>query len=448
MATPALKLGAFGRLPYELRLQIWKQLLPALYMSDHLAILRTNKSIYDEITNQLYDTFDIHISPSLRPWIVIRSRQLQAEWTIDGENDWRCAVFKSIPFHKINLAVHIEAPHPEDPGQLILLWKKVNVLVEVLWKSRSPFKSIDLVFEKSHDIDWQTDGESTKSIEHIRGGLPDHDIVFMPFCLLAHVEEFDITPSSHEMEKAIDWGFLNYGCEFIRNNGYSKGNHTMYNSDPEYEYEVCAFDDIDALAADLNFSLDVHLDDVPGPTANKLRLKRFAKYFVDGDKGESPYMQFILGILRHYPEIVRRRDIFLYNLFNRHEILLRMHEDICDDELSLRHTWNQKRWYQRFPNGIPPLSMPDLVEQGYISDKPLDPSELSSRFVEFLGAVQHWVSNMWRKSFNTWPGLVYCEDWAQEWCEDCQVTGLTFGCSDCIDLEPVYDYERSEGLSE
>ncbi|KAL3261764.1 hypothetical protein ABHI18_003438 [Aspergillus niger] len=214
-------LGQLGKLPYEIRLEIYEKLFTI--KNSPLKILRCSRAIYGEITDRLYDTLNIHLSPVFNePWIEIHCKRLRLRWTIPNHSWTAKGRFSRAPYYKMNLVVHIYAPDPRDPGQIALLWQKVQHLVYIL--ERATIASIVIRLRKHKSRDWQEEGHVVESIPYPNNSRPDHHIVFLPFCRLSNVRAFRVLPDTRRMDRVTDWGLINYGRDFILNNGYRNYN--------------------------------------------------------------------------------------------------------------------------------------------------------------------------------------------------------------------------------
>ncbi|THC89870.1 hypothetical protein EYZ11_010671 [Aspergillus tanneri] len=352
-------LGQLGRIPPELRLIIWEWLLSR----GSARFLETSQDLYQEISDRLYDTFDIHISPLWEaPWVDIRCKRLRLRWHAKESDDPMLKKFSSIPYKKTRLAVHIWPPDPDDPGQIILLWQRVQSIVEVFNASKSR-KRISIYLRTHDKRDWQKDGKTVESIPypHLQNRRPDFNIVFLPFCCLRNIKALDVYPDSKTMDEAADWGLINYGRGYILNQGYNDCDHSR---DPAYQDLVRVFDNIDALITDTDFFLDTQMDTLSGRTAPMLRLARFAKWFYPSDPSVSSYEKRHLQIIREYKDIISRHDPLLEKTLHRLDALDTFHVGVCGPnwpKMSDRQYIDL--WYQTYPNGIPRLFKQQLLEE-------------------------------------------------------------------------------------
>ncbi|KAL4783111.1 hypothetical protein BJX76DRAFT_330972 [Aspergillus varians] len=135
--SPA-QFGSLSRLPPELRLSIYERALS----NGAATLMRTSRAIYNEIKPRLYDTLDIHIYPASNdPWIRISFRRLpNTSWSLIQEGDcFRVrGGLRNLPYNRFKLTrVIIYAPDPNNLGQLMYLWVKVEVFVQILLLQRT-----------------------------------------------------------------------------------------------------------------------------------------------------------------------------------------------------------------------------------------------------------------------------------------------------------------------
>lgn len=61
--------------------------------------------------------------------------------------------FGNFPFEIVDLSIHLYAPDPQDPGQLLSLYSKVDNPFYVIDDEVVPFQYINLVFHQYQGID-------------------------------------------------------------------------------------------------------------------------------------------------------------------------------------------------------------------------------------------------------------------------------------------------------
>ena len=153
--SPRSALGSFARLPVELHLTIWEYIfyleLHTPLKQEHLPILRTSRALHNEITSINYDTVEVHITPAFQEGTLVylqkKSRQLQSATA------YKNSKFAAIPFDKVNMEIHLYAPDPADPGQLLLLYRKAKKLVSGISCSTHPFRHVSICYRQHNRID-------------------------------------------------------------------------------------------------------------------------------------------------------------------------------------------------------------------------------------------------------------------------------------------------------
>jgi hypothetical protein len=405
-------LGDFATLAPEIRLLIWEYLFPrGIYASSvvrteatDLSMLRTSQRLYNEISHYLYSNLiqKVEVSPrfSRNEWMVIKikSKKLRAKWIWKDEVDVRHRGFENFPYHKVDLIINIYAPDPKDPGQLILLWQKINALAKIIGH-QSSLKSLNIKLRKSRASDWLKSEHLNHSIDHPDGSYPDHVIVLMPLCRLLNLSISRITLHSQSLCDAVvkcDRNLIKNDSQLIC--------HFIPGSKQEYIDDTRHSDNIERRLMDTMFLLDAKLDYLPGKTANMLRLERFSKWFKDGETGypgDSEYDENFKFALREYPEIVYKYDSELSDLFQRHKLLINLYLDQRKNPKVLHYyTWNQMTWYKAYPNGIEPFhhyygrtTPPTFIYYGHLTYRRyLKETKL---FSDFDDSILEWSS--WRR---------------------------------------------------
>ncbi|KAJ5383579.1 hypothetical protein N7517_001490 [Penicillium concentricum] len=113
--------------------------------------------------------------------------------------------------------------------------------------------------------------------------------------------------------------------------------------------------------------LDASLDEMPGITADFLRLSRYRHWFRDGQDWESPYGIQLRDQLHISHWVIEKTDPGFQKSDRRYMILILLHHAIhafkssLRDGLGLYHPviymkWDSGMWFDVFPTGIPPLS--------------------------------------------------------------------------------------------
>lgn len=257
-------LGALARFPYELRLTIWEYIF---YLESHrplrkeqLGILRANQAIHDEVTSSFrYDTIEVHITPVFHEGVFIYPRRLSP---LQSPVSYKEHKFAKIPFDQINVVIHLYAPDPTDPGQLLLIYRKAKKLVTSLNRVTCsvPFKQVSICYHQYNGADWHHDGDPYETLKYPGRRWLDREIVLIPFLKLEKVE---LIPANRRMNRAVGCGFINYARDFIMRNGQLEGNVSIYKDDSKYRTIAPMFDNTDRMTADIEFFLDTQLDYLP-----------------------------------------------------------------------------------------------------------------------------------------------------------------------------------------
>ncbi|GJP88832.1 hypothetical protein CBS63078_6964 [Aspergillus niger] len=426
-------LGQLGKLPYEIRLEIYEKLFTI--KNSPLKILRCSRAIYGEITDRLYDTLNIHLSPVFNdPWIEIHCKRLRLRWIIPNHSFPCQHRFARAPYYKMNLVVHIYAPDPRDPGQIALLWQKVQYLVYIL--ERATISSIVIRLRVHQGRDWQKEGRVVESIPYPNKSRPDHHIVFLPFCRLSNVRAFRVVPDTRRMDRVTDWGLINYGRDFILNNGYRNYNDGPLSQDRQYRDIVREFDDIDALIRDTDFFLETHLDTLHGNTAAMLRLDRAAHWPLGAPVDYTFRLERSLLDIRQYPGSVNLHDPGL----KQHCLRMWAFCDLYLIPYPMKDKRSWEEWCSLYPEGLRPHdheSIHDpLVE---ITDNPGYFGNFDTTQID--GEYEINIHNYWQRNWNGRPAFRR-RRFEQAWCTDCRRIGYRTGCDqDCEKLNGS-DYEE------
>ena len=355
-------LGSFAKLPPELRLDIWDRLFASIAIHGratirnqvspprNLAILHASRRLYEETSDYLYADLRhiILLSPiyAKQQWITahIYSRGLSA--TCDFENTAEVRRhLQNFPHQRTALDIEISAPGRKDPGQIVLLWQKVNALVDILIALPSPFcyPHAQVRLEGR----WVRRGEARETIKCPTGNRPDHEIVIMPFTRLN-------SSWDHRLPEN-----LSAVVDKLSNPPYGSAlsgmQRTYVKSAPANEWlqETAIF-------------LDTNLDDIPGATADRLRLDRFSGWFDDGDSWISQYEDQFLSNFPINLEMALKHDYALLHATRRYRLLVLGHHLACHSmgdepeylrydgtEVALYMNWNSQGWYHKFPHGFP-----------------------------------------------------------------------------------------------
>ena len=425
-------LGQLGKLPYEIRLEIYEKLFAM--KKAPLSILSSSRAIYKEITERLHDTLNIHLTPVFDgPWMELHCKRLQLRWSIRHHSLASQHRFARVPYNKMNLIVHIYAPDPRDPGQIVLLWQKAQYLVEIL--ENATIASLVVRLREHKDRDWQDGGHVVESIPYPNGSRPDHHIVFLPFCRLSNVGAFQMVPDTRRMDRVTDWGLVNYGRDFILNNGYRNYNDGPLSQDRQYRDIVRAFDDIDALIRDTDFFLETRLDNLLGHTAAMLRLDRAAHWPLDACI-DIPRTRRRLVDVRKYPGSVALHDPGLKSEDWRVSALTNIYELSRFES----HKWSWLEWCEHYPQGLPPHNQ-NNVRTSTLAVCATPWHGRSFGPLALTGGYYMDIMNYQHRNCGGDPGARY-RNFEQHWCTDCRRMGYRTGCDqDCESLSDS-DYEE------
>lgn len=389
-------LGTFGRLPIEIRLMIWEYLFStlrtqSLLLTDNpLSILCTSRYLYNEVSSHLFNNSVQHIS--LNPeyneeeWMVIRleSRAVEIEWTLRNRADAE-RHFQNFPHSKTTMKVHISCPDQTDPGQLVLLWQKLNALVDLLIPTtgptielalNGPWRSADppARWRLHRDIFYEIGGLQ-ESIQFGPRYRPDYDIVILPFLRLRLWMEdpaTNVPAMSDDQYETLHRGLMalfdQTGIELRLERLLSMTQDT-------------AVRQIENALIDTNIFLETSLDELPGITANFLRLERYKNWFKDGTSWESLYETQLRDQLSISPAVIMNIDPWLHRSNQRYIVLILLHHamyaftsNIRDglgiyDKSRIYTSWNSELWSDLFPNGVSELSDVKLWLSRFWSDK-------------------------------------------------------------------------------
>ncbi|PMD59272.1 uncharacterized protein K444DRAFT_428729 [Hyaloscypha bicolor E] len=266
-------IGYLGWLPPEIRAQIWGHfsIQPGFRFSykkakDGLGILRTCHFLRDEVSANIYNkvVLTFHLSPRVcsdtGSWLYLTT-SVGARWNIHP-NKAEFDHFRVLPYKGLKaIKIEIEAPSQEDPGQVVLLWTKIQDLMELLSQAEE-FPSIDIYLRETN-ASWATNGTAHKTVpidpEHLDEDeyVPDIEVVLMPLCKLRNVR----TASIHVPK------------------GFVTGNHLLYHIGRQMETA-------ESFGRVRNGDLDEALDELPGTTANFMRVERLGRWFSKGDKSQ------------------------------------------------------------------------------------------------------------------------------------------------------------------
>ncbi|PLN83881.1 hypothetical protein BDW42DRAFT_191872 [Aspergillus taichungensis] len=348
-------LGLFEKFPPELRLTLWESLID---QSVSLTIiLRICRGIYEDLSQRLYDKWDVYICPCYgRQWMAptyqtISCRELKISWrwrTHCREEPMRRQKF---PFHKAQLFIHIFHPDPQEPGGIVSLWNKVNMTVRML-NDQSKFpKDIVICLHHGRGLHWQMDGKGVETIPYPGCRRPDHDILFLAFCQLRNIGRIRVQTETRQLDDAADWALIRYGCRFLEND---EGHDNSQASHHPGDHDLASlFNNIPAQIADLDFFFDTRLDTLPGWVAAMLRRDRFAGWFgFHHFPSEVPYQKKYLETIRDCPQTVNTHDPRLAQMMRRYRAFLLLDWTISQPRTVRGIQQFSEAWEYYYPNGI------------------------------------------------------------------------------------------------
>ncbi|PYI08326.1 hypothetical protein BO78DRAFT_395717 [Aspergillus sclerotiicarbonarius CBS 121057] len=352
----ASPLGDFGKLSSELRLQIWEHVLS----SGSTDILRTNRAIFNDIAGRLYDTFDTHISPSYNDsWFQLQCKRLRVSYHLSKpELTQKHDKLRNLPWGYLKLEVHLYAPDQHDPGQIILLWQRLEDLVYLLNRARSRPSQIVVHLQNHHDHSWVQNGKINESIEYPAGRLPDFLIAFLPLSRLKGVHNLQVIADSHTLLDSPDWALITRACNFVMNNQSEKPN------DPPTIPRYRLFYSLASWRIDTAFFLDISMDTIPGPTANLLRRDRFAEWYTTDAPRETTYKQQYLETVRVHPAVVPMHDPILRKWLLRYQYHSTLFQNIVKmTSLSGCLKTDSTAWDAIYPYGLCAFTEQGLAEE-------------------------------------------------------------------------------------
>lgn len=179
MSSTDAGLGNFAILPPELRLCIWDWLFPRHIIGPlkgppifkrrrtRLAILRTSKELYAEISHHLYSriSVSIRLNPQKRQWLSFRIPESRLSWRIEEKEDAIQRGYDTFPFHKVPIYIGIHPPNPASPGDLFRLWQNVRSLINILVHAPS-IKSMHAQFLCNMRSRWHEGEQGLKSVTY------------------------------------------------------------------------------------------------------------------------------------------------------------------------------------------------------------------------------------------------------------------------------------------
>ncbi|KAK5944878.1 hypothetical protein PMZ80_002080 [Knufia obscura] len=400
-------LGSFSQLPPEIRAKIWSYFSPVDELAtipnqqgcDHdrsrnlSALMRTSSALRNELCSEIYggSILRCKISPiyNHKQWLSLAS---SAGWqaTLESVDHAVEQGFVHFPFDKLKaFHIEIEAAAAEDPGQILCLWRKCRTLVHFLTlRSRRGLPHIEIHLRDSKAASWCYDDRPEQSLtvgddDYYR----DYLIALMPFWTLRHARSSKVVLPDvfalHKVDTAI---------RFARSTANLVQAKTAFaplpGDDDEDEWSDTSIqEELD----DLFVMLENEMDVLQSPTANMLRLERFARWYrneTDFLCGKSEYEEELERIFRAgklvYVDYHANRAQARFTAMRTHNPLAlvwrygpswgwcrREHHDRADrftnNALSHLRTksvetaykdgdiddgWNSKSWLERYPESI------------------------------------------------------------------------------------------------
>ncbi|BCS02743.1 uncharacterized protein AKAW2_61007S [Aspergillus luchuensis] len=235
------------------------------------------------------------------------------------------------------------------------------------------------------------------------------------------------------MDRITDWGLINYGRDFILNNGYRNYNDGPLSQNGQYRDIVRDFDNIDGLIRDTDFFLETRLDTLLGNTAAMLRLDRVAHWPLAITVDSSYRLERSLLDIRQYPGSVKLHDPVLNSHSLRMCAFYNMYEISC--AILDRDSWEE--WLSCFPEGLDPHDQESIDTQTQtIMDSPerndIWDSERADR--EYQTNIENYLERNWNG-----PSAWRYPSFEQDWCTDCRRIGYRTGCDqDCELMDGPY----------
>lgn len=364
-----------SKLPIEIRLLIWEILFSEILSdpreqwrssTNHLSILRCNRALYNEICHHLYKslTHFLHI-PSGHVegcWIVagLFSDKLYFWWNLKDDEAARkhLSIFPCAKLRQPRILVELRRSSTLDPGRIIQVWQKANILVDILQSLERP-PQVRVWFAP----EWQKLGKARSSIPYQNGDRyrPDHDIAILPFTRLPKLQ----------------WDYRLYDelTAAISADHEDSSHSILYRLEQGENLEAA---ELDSLHLDARIFLDTKLDFAPGRTADFLRLKRFQHWYHAGENWRVSYKEQLVADLTNNLPVVMKHDPRLRSTRKRFAILVIMHhlgharrnfvESIRAFEVY--NKWESEIFPEAWPSGLTqlPKRMPKWVRghQGFV----------------------------------------------------------------------------------
>jgi hypothetical protein len=297
-------LGKLSQLPKELRILIWKELLPESRASgsfhpptSSLSILRTSRQLSDEVSTELYNgrVLTFRIAPNPIPQSRISMIQifdhLGSEWslfaqfhTVMAEQVYMVPRWRCLPFHRLKcVRFEIEAPNPHDPGQLIQMWNKLCWLLDLL-PDMEKLPDVEVCAIESSDRKWCKNGRLLlTSKDKVPSGLThwqwitNLEILLTPFLRLRMAKTIAVIHPFEGCKELLDTLISNILRKATSTIPFGL-DHNCDDEDSDDEYENIDDEVIMSMEDTWTVWFDYILDDLPGPSARFARLERFSTW--------------------------------------------------------------------------------------------------------------------------------------------------------------------------
>ncbi|KAJ5129440.1 uncharacterized protein N7515_005479 [Penicillium bovifimosum] len=371
-------LGLFFHLPPEVRLIIWEYLFSTIHTklfnngkpnANPLSILSASRYLYTEVSSHLYNncTENILMKPAYDADEWMRIELEATNMHVDIILKDKAAAdrhFQTFPHHRANVIVHLKPPNKDDPGQLVLLWRKslemVNIIMETI--APHPFRLTSYGWDASEPPShWQYTQEDFFNLGGLQetpqspfGYFPDHDIIILPFI---RAQLWFENPST-DMAALTDEQFTNH-CNQIRGLFFPAGLERRTEGLFTFTKETGAAA-IERRILETNILLENSLDELPGHTASLLRLDRFKHWFEDGQSWESKYQVEYTAQLATNPWLamhaLANSNMRCFTLILTHHWMHCLTYRGAGKRFGVFTKWSSCIWSDKFQLGLPPLS--------------------------------------------------------------------------------------------
>ncbi len=313
------------------------------------------------------DTIDISVRPEYqyKSWIKAKNTK-GVQWDLEDLPDAISRGFCDLPWLNLNVHIWIWAPHKKDSGEIICLYKKVRVLVEIL-KGPKEFLSLWVVFAHTGNTSWFDDSKPQRSIKNnadslswevaIPGAKWDYQFIFPLFLQIRNVKMARMYSTERFEGKRENLMMVKAFMEAER----FKMKTTPYRSRAERgrHHGKRIEQHLDLLFIMVELILDL----LRSKTANMLRLDRFSSWYTDKLHGNSPYENELKRLLTNTVEEHRAVNE-RYRIMRAHNPLSLAYRTAFPhtcrsierpEDIDARG-WNRDAWHRVYRRGIPPLN--------------------------------------------------------------------------------------------